>query len=138
MAKNVTLLNATMNLIKANPQLHDQGMWVDPCATTMCFAGHAAVLAGATFDKEIWANQEDWDVDPKTGQHVNPYEYDGGEDEENWPIHVAEFAMNKLGLTWEERDYLFNQSRTREQLEQAVSKFSEGYSCDRHGNFFKS
>lgn len=137
MSKNVTLLNATMNLIKANPILHDQRTWIDPCATTMCFAGHAAMLSGATFDKEIWEWEDEWYVDAATGKHVSEDD-ELPDDEDHCPIHIAEFAMHKLGLTWAERDYLFNHNRTRQQLEQAVAKFSEGYTCDIHGNFFKS
>lgn len=128
--KNVPLLLATMALIKVFPEKHDQGSWVDPCQTTMCFAGHAAVISGATFDRKIHDDEDSWIVDPQ-GTHVGEREaYEGdywdGERKEGYKF-VEEFAKDKLGLTQREADYMFHHSRTPEQLEQAVYKFAEGY-----------
>jgi hypothetical protein len=41
----------TLGLIETNPELHDQNRWMtviddDPCKSTACVAGHAAVIAG--------------------------------------------------------------------------------------------
>lgn len=44
---NVVLARATLEVIKANPEGWAQQHW--RCKTGMCFAGHAAVLAGAEF-----------------------------------------------------------------------------------------
>lgn len=131
--KNVPLLLATMALIKVFPEKHDQGSWVDPCQTTMCFAGHAAVISGATFDRKIHDDEDSWIVDPE-GKHVPEVEaYEGGEDgwwdgeRKDGYKFVEEFAKDKLGLSKREADYMFHHSRTPEQLEEAVYKFAEGY-----------
>lgn len=131
--KNVPLLLATMAMIKVFPEKHDQGSWVDPCNTTMCFAGHAAVISGATFDRKIHDDEDSWIVDPD-GKHVGEREaYQGdywdGERKEGYKF-VEEFAKNKLGLTQREADYMFHHARTPEQLENAVYKFAEGYTID--------
>lgn len=138
MEKNVELLNATMDWIKANPKLHDQGDWVEPgneaCETTMCFAGHATILAGGTFDRKIYERDYDWTVDAETGQHQERRVYSLGcgccdETVEN-QTHVANFAAKKLGLNPDEQAYLFHGGRSLEELEEAVKKFSEGYTVD--------
>lgn len=136
MAKNIKLLQDTLQFIKMNPQLHDQGDWVqvdednlETCDTPMCFAGHAALLSGGTFDKEIWEEEWDWNVDYDTGKHVSYYAENGA--------HVSTFAADRLGLNEEERVYLFAGTRSGEELEEAVQKFSEGYTVDFDGNFVK-
>lgn len=135
--KNVKLLNDTLEWIKANPKNHDQGDWIDPgdneesyeaCNTTMCFAGHAAILAGATFDKSVWFDEYDWAVDFKTGQHIGSWEDS---------VHVSIFAADRLGLNDGERYYLYSSERTIQQIEEAVSKFAQGYSCTWTGEFYK-
>jgi hypothetical protein len=128
--KNVPLLLATMAMIKVFPEKHDQGSWVDPCNTTMCFAGHAAVISGATFDRKIHDDEDSWIVDPD-GKHVDEaaaYEGDywDGERKEGYKF-IEEFAKDKLGLTNREADYMFHHSRTPEQLEEAVYKFAAGF-----------
>lgn len=140
MEKNTKLLNDTLAFIKANPKLHNQGDWIDPgeyeadyqpCSTTMCFAGHAAMLAGATFDKDIWFDEYGWDVDAETGKHT-PFC-----DSENL-IHVSSFAGRKLGLDDSERQYLFSASRSIQEIEEAVDMFSRGYSVTWDGEFYES
>jgi len=128
--KNVPLLLATLALIKVFPEKHDQGSWVDPCNTTMCFAGHAATIAGATFDREIHAAEDSWIVDPE-GNHVDEADaYEGdywnGDRKEGYKF-IEVFAKDKLGLTQREADYMFHHSRTPEQLEEAVYKFATGF-----------
>lgn len=125
---NVGLLKLTLDYIKLFPEKHDQGDWVDPCNSTMCFAGHAAMLAGATFKKKIWEDEYEWLVDPETGKHTR----EGSERE-----YVQYFAARQLGLTEGEADYLFHQSRTPEQIEKAVEMLSEGYTVDYYGNYTK-
>ena len=115
---NKELLRTTMDFINANPQLHNQGDWIEPCNSTMCFAGHAAILAGATFDQKIWEMHEEWDVDATTGKHGIFQDYN---DPASMNLcHVSDFAQNKLGISFAEREYLFSPSRTREQLNRFV------------------
>jgi len=135
--KNIQLLKDTMDWIKAHPEQHQQSLWgnysEEACSTTMCFAGHAAVLSGGTFDKKIFLREEEWNVDENTGRHVVS-EYYEDDDEDHWDdelkpgiIHVAEFAAEKLGLNEEEKSYLFAGHRTLEQLEEFVEKADQGY-----------
>lgn len=141
MEKNIKLLNETLAFIKANPALHNQGDWVEvdennieACDTPMCFAGHAALLSGATFDKEIYTEDWEWTVHPETGEHISYDDdmYNGGVG-----MHVSNYAARKLGLNSNEASYLFFASRSGEELEEAVHKFSEGYSVDEFGDFYK-
>jgi hypothetical protein len=135
--KNVPLLLATMAMIKVFPEKHDQGSWVDPCNTTMCFAGHAGMIAGATFDKDIYAQEDEWILDPN-GKHVGDDQArDRDFNRRKGYKYIEEFATEKLGLTPEESSYLFRHNRTREQLENAVYKLADGWSIDYDGEFFK-
>lgn len=73
--KNLKLLRETLEFIKKNPARHNQGAWVaatdddtgdvvnELCETSMCFAGHAALLAGGTFDIKVYAVDFEWNVD---------------------------------------------------------------------------
>lgn len=135
--KNVKLLKDTLEFIKANPKLHDQGDWVqvdednlEACDTPMCFAGHAALLAGGTFDKELFAYNWEWDVDPNTGEHVDAYVAEDA-------IHVSTFAARKLGLSETESSYLFYGGRSGREIENAVNAFCNGYTVDFNENFYK-
>jgi len=136
--KNVPLLLATMALIKMFPEKHDQGTWVNPCATTMCFAGHAASISGASFDPVVFRLEEEWILNDQ-GNHVSEREAhtDDWERKEGYKF-VSEFAKDKLGLTQHEADYLFHHGRTREQLEDAVYKFADGYTVNYYGEFTKT
>ncbi len=127
---NENLLKLTMLYIKTFPEKHDQGDWVNPCDSTMCFAGHAAVLAGATFKNKIYREEDEWLVDPITGKHKD-WNYDGDR------VYIQEFARKQLGLSMAESDYLFHQNRTKEQLEKAVEMLADGYTVDYYGNFTK-
>lgn len=140
MGKNVKLLNDTLDFIKSNPKLHHQGDWVEAgeneaeyqaCDTTMCFAGHAALIAGGTFDKDIWFGEFEWEVNEETGKHTGYYEDDD-------LVHVSTFAASKLGLNDSERSYLFDSARTIQEIEEAVRLFGQGYTVDFYGNFFKN
>lgn len=127
---NAGLLKLTMDYINLFPEKHDQGDWVDPCNSTMCFAGHAAMLAGATFKEKIYKDEDEWMVEPETGKHRR-WDFEGKR------IYISEFARRKLELTSDESSYLFHQSRTWEQLQKAVEMLSEGYTVDYYGNYTK-
>lgn len=136
MEKNVKLLQDTLDFIKTNPKNYNQGDWVEAgesadevCETTMCFAGHAALLAGATFDKDIWFDEFEWQVDFETGKHGNYYDDD--------LVHVSTYAASKLGLNANEHSYLFSSERSIQEIEQAVRLFSEGFTVDFNGDFYK-
>lgn len=127
---NAGLLKLTMDYINLFPEKHDQTDWVDPCNSTMCFAGHAAILAGATFKEKIWDDEEEWMVDLVTGDHKS-WGYEGKR------VYISEFARRKLDLSSDESAYLFHQTRTWEQLQKAVEMLSEGYTVDYYGNYTK-
>lgn len=136
MTKNVALLNETMNWINLHPEQHNQGAWgeynEEACETTMCFAGHAAILAGGTFDTKVYMDEFEWNVNAKTGEHVASEWVQSDEcpccsELAEGMTHVADFAAEKLGLSDDERTYLFSGTRTREELNEAVEKFSQGY-----------
>jgi hypothetical protein len=137
--KNIQLLRETLEWIKAHPEEHYQGDWArlynakgEPCGTSMCFAGHATVLAGGTFDTKIFAKNEEWNVNSETGAHIDTTEYYVEEwDEYELPdnvVHVSVFARDALGLTQEEQSYLFAGHRTLEELEEFVNKSADGWS----------
>lgn len=140
--KNVKLLKDTLDWIKFNPKTHDQGNWghydEEACETTMCFAGHAAILAGGTFNKDIYREEDEWHVDKETGKHVETQYREYDDDNDTWDyddsdlvdgiVHVADFAARVLGLSDDERTYLFSGSRSLAEIEEAVEKFCDGYS----------
>lgn len=103
---NIELLRKTKEHMQANPELHNQGTWIsfpdsnrfpynaNLCHTTMCTAGHAAVLAGAeipTFDQYCRVG---WVLNQEGKVHQN------GEG-------VASWAAERLGLNDDEFNYLF-------------------------------
>lgn len=48
---NVELLQRTMQYIKDHPDQHRQGMFIDYCGTSACFAGWAGLFSGMTADE---------------------------------------------------------------------------------------
>ncbi len=121
MEKNLPLLKETMQVILANPELHNNSTWISPCDSTMCYAGHAAMLAGAEFDFERYeANGQEWLVD-ETGK-ARIWCSSGSS------ISISSYAQEKLGLSDTEANYLFYANRTVDELVEAVDKFQEGYS----------
>lgn len=101
---NIELLRKTKEHMLANPERHNQGTWIsypdsarppyNMCHTSMCTAGHAAVLAGAqipTFDEYLnvgWVLNEEGEID-RNGEGV------------------ASWAEAQLGLSGDEYNYLF-------------------------------
>lgn len=132
MEKNIPLLKETMEQILKSPEAHHQGSWVDPCHSTMCFAGHAAMIAGATFDPKIYQEEDEWLVDSATGKHVR-----WDEDAISYRQHISEFAQEKLGLSDMEHGYLFSPLRTKEELQEAVLRFQEGYYMATYGEWVR-
>lgn len=120
---NKELLKATIDVINAKPELHDQANWVrieeeNVCGTAMCFAGHAAILAGAEAPDPKKHYVADWFI-AKGGKYLNWKEADAADADEQI-VSVASYARNALGLDFETSDYMFDGDRTREELTEAV------------------
>jgi hypothetical protein len=136
---NIELLKKTKEYMQANPEKHNQGTWIsfpsasaplsNMCHTTMCTAGHAAVLAGA----EVPTFQEYLEV----GWTLNPegkvdYCGDG----------VATWASDRLGLNCDEYDYLFFSLDKEElfaRIDQVLALWESGQqfdynTCEVHGD----
>lgn len=119
---NKELLKLTLDTIQAKPSEYYQGTWVSTtesnvCGTTMCFAGHAAVLAGAEIPNPKKHYVADWYVG-KDGQYMNWREAEAA----NFGDYqsVAVFARNALGLSYEDSDYIFDGDRTEDEIVAAV------------------
>lgn len=130
---NVQLLITTLEQIKRHPEDHDQENW--RCGTSSCFAGHAAILAGAQ-----WATGPDahsaqlppgairLDPDDDTdmqAQHVYS-------DDVTWIApdgtrmyqHVSAYARRVLGFSLIDTGYLFMASNSIEDLENIVARLT--------------
>jgi hypothetical protein len=120
---NKELLKNTLDLIKLKPAEHDQAKWVTlaewtTCGTTMCFAGHAAVLSGAAEIPDPKKHSiDDWYVG-KDGEYLNYYQMQSLSPYEF--TSVAKVAQVQLGLTGDQADYLFGPDLDVEDLENAV------------------
>jgi len=129
MAVNLELLNSTLARIKELPQEYRQSTWVSQaennvCGTTMCFAGHAAVLAGAEIPNPKKHSIVDWFVaEDENNSYLNLDDayYSNGDTPNQ---HVQDFATKALGLTYKQREYLFEADRTMDQIEQAVHELN--------------
>lgn len=128
MTVNLELLNKTLDIIKVKPEEYDQNTWVSkdedsPCGTTMCFAGHAAILAGAEIPDPKKHIVQDWYVKLSDNSYLN-YQ-DTSAVNYNEYTHVQFFAQKALGITSEEQDWLFHSDRTVEEIERAVAELNE-------------
>lgn len=109
--KNYPLLRKTMEHIEAHPEEHDQDHWglKTACGTVMCFAGHAAVLDGAT---PIW-NQGPSDRHPEMEAVIR----------NGSAMRVEQYAGMALGLTDKEADELFWGADDIDDVRKVVAKF---------------
>lgn len=98
--KNYPLLRKTMEHIEAHPEEHDQRYWglQTPCGTTMCFAGHAVVLAGLT---PVWNKDDRYFL--AEGEMIAAIDEEGT----RWSVQVG--AARALGLGPDEADELFQE-----------------------------
>lgn len=104
---NIQLLKKTRDHILMYPDEHNQNLWF--CETSMCIAGHAAVLAGAKVVN---------DIDFGIGLQANG----------DW-ISAPEYAGSNLGLTREEREYLFycmDNETAIKRMDQVIQYWEEG------------
>lgn len=130
---NIELLRKTKEHMQSNPGLHNQGTWIsfsdsarppynNMCHTSMCTAGHAAVLAGAqvpTFDEY---NEMGWILNDE-GKLA--YYGEG----------VASWAGAKLGLNDDEHNYLFFCMRKEslfERIDQLIQLWEAGEQFEYH------
>jgi hypothetical protein len=113
--KNYPLLRKTKEHIEAHPEEHDQRYWglKGPCGTTMCFAGHAVVLAGL---KPIWSRPGDIFYGEETHM-IAVVEEDGS----RWSVQVG--AARALGLGPDEAEELFQECGTLHQVQRVVGAF---------------
>lgn len=114
--RNVALLRKTQDFIEQNPSQHDQGVWHNACGTAFCYAGHAALLAGA---EHPGGRIELWHVDPVTLAAVTYVQNPES-------AYVGDFARKQLGLTEAESDALFDASRTLRGLRSLVNALCTG------------
>lgn len=104
---NVQLLKKTLEQILKFPETHNQEDW--HCGTTMCIAGHAAVMAGAELKAESDGTVRLW--------------HDGV------VVSASRFADEKLGLTDFEFNYLFfcmDNETSIKRLEQIIALWEAG------------
>lgn len=123
---NKELLQDTLDWIKAKPQEYAQNNWIQsaeesPCGTRMCFAGHAAVLAGAENPDPKKHFIGDWFVKNDENKSYLSQKTVGKYDAKDY-MHVQVFATKALGLTAPEAAYLFGADRTVAEIEVAVGE----------------
>lgn len=125
--RNLELLKATREFILKNPAKHDQADWIEvreeQCNTTMCFAGHAAVLAGAEQPRDFFS----WrvDEDGKLTEVVNGYRSGG--------MLIEDYAREKLGMTYAEAEWIFycmDNSTVLNRIDQLVEAWESGEDVD--------
>lgn len=107
---NINLLKKVRDEIVMNPESHDQSNWF--CETSMCIAGHAAVLSGRAVMK----------IEPEWG--LGLYSTEG-----NYPVYASDEAEKALDLSDAERHYLFycmNNEVSIKRMDQLISLWEEG------------
>lgn len=135
--KNPDLLRAGMVNILTNTSNHDQSAWIAKkydeaggmCGTTMCLAGHVAVVAGAEFPPVM---SKDWDGEwhvndegkYRTQEEYAEYSWNGG-DERVRELYM--WASEKLGLSYDEREYLFYFYGDAEDLAERVDQVAAAW-----------
>lgn len=114
---NVDLAFRTLDAIKKNPEVWDQGSW--RCGSGMCFAGWAAMLTGAkwVYPQDNLYVDEYGETDNFENEMVEiPEElretFDGKE-----ALHVSYFAEKVLGIDSDQRGVLFFGSNTIRMIE---------------------
>lgn len=129
---NVKLLREVLQYIETHPQKWNQQAWfkvgqrsngepifnkvtlqfeeVNSCNTSMCFAGHAALMSG--FDappKNDYLMWRGWGPGLRKAETMD----------------VDEYAREVLGLTFEQADVLFQGENTLEDLKEIVENLIE-------------
>lgn len=106
---NKELLLETLQYIEEHPEKWNQKHWVPECGTACCFAGRAALLAGATYP--LWMRNAG-----RTATMVLPY---------GAIVSVSDYAAGKLGIDSKDADKLFDAKNTLEDLNLVVKQLIE-------------
>lgn len=128
---NIELLEKTMQHIETHPEDWNQETW--RCGTGMCFAGHAATLAGRE-----WAS-ENPDGDNSMMILAKPDEFDSASFEETYShktgrwtttdrkvVLVEDVARSELGLAEDEAEIMFEPDNTKADLRKMVDNLKAG------------
>jgi len=132
---NIQLLQATLDLLKSQPEMHDQSEWIgfrgffdtaeavestpNMCHTTMCTAGHAAAIAGAEVPTLKHYYYNGWRLHPDGKLALKG---SGGQG-------VAVWAADALGVNPEEADYIFycdDDEMVIKRIEQVIELWKNG------------
>lgn len=119
--RNVTLLRRTIDWIEKHPEQHAQEDWLSPCGAKYCYAGHAAILAGAQAPGVNVAGDY-WMIELPTLHALSHSDGHTGVA----AVHVSEFAQEQLGLTEIESEVMFELDRTRAELRILVEALVAG------------
>jgi len=117
--EQIRLAQQTLATIEANPKEWSQVNW--RCETGMCFAGHAAMLAGRE-----WAEPENSFSDVVVDNKSNPHAWSHNDDEDVYVVHVREAAREALGLDDIEAFRLFAADNTLDDLRAYVGQIAAG------------
>jgi hypothetical protein len=110
---NIKLLKEVRENIVLNPETHNQKTWF--CETSMCIAGHAALMSGKV--KVL--------KDPAFGLYLA--------DEDGDAVSAAGVAQDELELTDSERGYLFycmDDFTSIKRMDQVIELWEEGKTLD--------
>lgn len=129
--RNVALLQETMAHIEKNPTQHNQNHWMTECGTAFCYAGHAAILAGATTPgREVVSWGHYWGVNTRTLESRGISSFDVGKNDMQV---VDEFATAQLGITDDEAEALFDGDQTVQSLRLLVDALCADAWIDENG-----
>jgi hypothetical protein len=109
---NVELLRATLEYVESHPDEWHQRHW--RCDTAMCFAGHAAVLAGG-----VWVDSYPYEDEYMVAEDADDDSFLQGPDGN---IHVEYRAQRVLGLDAEQADRLFSSFNDLDQIRAIVAE----------------
>lgn len=117
---DVPLLRKVLDFVTEHPEVHDQNIWAEksPCGTSCCLAGHTVLMTG---------HEIDWRED---GNGSGEY----GADRVKTPIvvkgmrtdQISNVAGHELGLDSDQKETLFIDSETVEDLWRAANEFTNG------------
>ncbi len=139
--RNIKLLIKTIDAINKSPELHDQNSWIDfeggtnMCQTSMCVAGHTAVLAGAEVPSRDHYGKYGWTLNI-SGELLNQNDWEDGDS-----MTVSYFAKEKLGFNADEVDYIFycfNNKTVKARLQQLLVLWAndESFRYDTHKTIY--
>lgn len=121
--KNYPLIRKTMEAIEADPESHNQDHWglKTACRTTMCFAGFASVIDGAT---PIWKPESE--DNPERLEMVRVLPARGG----TFAYETEEYAQEALRLSNREANHLFYDCVTLDDVREYVQHLLEQEASD--------